>query len=77
MLRKDYSLVITKSRRTLEAVLPAARIASLLGISVNMPVILFYSTTCGILNGKEIPFETFKCYYRTDHYKFYIDQANT
>lgn len=77
VLRKDYSLVITKSRRTLEAVLPEARIASLLGISVNMPVILFYCTTSGILHGKEIPFETFKCYYRTDHYKFYIDQANT
>lgn len=75
VLRTNYALVITKSRRTLEAVLPEAHIASLLGISVSMPVMLFYCTTYGVLNGKEIPFETFKCYYRTDHYKFYIDQA--
>ena len=29
----------------------------------------------GIVNGKEIPIENFKCYYRTDKFKFYIDQV--
>ncbi|MEI3520157.1 MAG: UTRA domain-containing protein [Anaerosacchariphilus sp.] len=67
---------MTKARRTVEAVLPDPTVAGYLGISPNMPVILFNCITSGIVYGKEIPIETFRCYYRTDHYKFYIDQVN-
>lgn len=76
IIEKDYNVRITKARRTIEAVLPDSVIAGYLQISANMPVILFNCITHGIVNGKEIPIETFRCYYRTDHYKFYIDQVN-
>ena len=76
IIEKDYNVRITKARRTIEAVLPDSVIAGYLQISANMPVILFNCITYGIVNGKEIPIETFRCYYRTDHYKFYIDQVN-
>ena len=76
IIAKDYHVQITKARRTVEAVLPDPTVAGYLGISPNMPVILFNCITSGIVYGKEIPIETFRCYYRTDHYKFYIDQVN-
>lgn len=76
IIEKDYHIQITKARRTVEAVLPDPVVANYLGISPSMPVILFNCITCGIVYGKEIPIETFRCYYRTDHYKFYIDQVN-
>ena len=76
IIQKDYNIRITKARRTIEAVLPEPMVASYLQISDGMPVILFNCITYGIVNGKEIPIETFRCYYRTDQYKFYIDQVN-
>lgn len=74
IIRTDYNVQITKARRTVEAVLPDQRVAAYLEINTNMPVILFNCITYGNVYGKEIPIETFRCYYRTDHYKFYIDQ---
>ena len=76
IVRTDYQVKITKARRTLEAVLPDRTIAGYLEISEKMPVILFHCITYGIVHGKEVPIETFRCYYRTDQYKFYIDQVN-
>ncbi|MBS6397902.1 MAG: GntR family transcriptional regulator [Clostridiales bacterium] len=76
VIQKDYHVQITKARRTIEAVLPDTTVAGYLGINANMPVILFNCITYGIVYGKEIPIETFRCYYRTDHFKFYIDQVN-
>lgn len=75
IIRKDYNVQITKARRTIEAVLPDPIVASYLQINDNMPVILFNCITYGIVHGKEMPIETFRCYYRTDQYKFYIDQV--
>ena len=40
-----------------------------------MPLILFGCVTCGMVNGKEEPIETFKSYYRTDQFKFCINQV--
>lgn len=76
IIRTDYQVKITKARRTIEAVLPYADIAGYLEISEQTPVILFHCITYGIVHGKEVPIETFRCYYRTDQYKFYIDQVN-
>ncbi|MEG2511893.1 MAG: GntR family transcriptional regulator [Acetivibrio sp.] len=76
ILNKKYGVKLVKARRTVEAVLAEDEIAEYLDISTNMPVILFGCVTYGLVNGKEIPVEYFKCYYRTDHYKFYIDQVN-
>lgn len=75
VLKKDYGVSICKAKRTIEAVLPTEEVAKYLEIGNNMPVILFRCTTYGILNGRESPIENFRCYYRTDHYKFYIDQV--
>lgn len=76
IIQNDYQVRITKARRTIEAVLPYPTVAGYLGISENMPVILFHCITYGIVHGKEVPIEKFRCYYRTDQYKFYIDQVN-
>ena len=51
------------------------KIATYLELEEGMPVILFRCVTYGIVNGKEILIEYFKCYYRTDKHKFYIDQV--
>lgn len=75
IIETTYQVKITKARRTLEAVLPYPKVARYLGISENTPVILFHCITYGIVHGKEIPIEKFRCYYRTDQYKFYIDQV--
>ncbi|TCS82349.1 GntR family transcriptional regulator [Muricomes intestini] len=75
VLSEEYHVNITKARRTVEAVLVKDEIAEYLDIEAKMPVILFGCTTYGEVNGQEIPIENFKCYYRTDKYKFYIDQV--
>lgn len=75
ILEEEYHLNITKAKRTVEAVLVEEDLAQYLDIEVGMPVILFGCTTWGEVNGQELPVESFKCYYRTDKYKFYIDQV--
>lgn len=75
VLTDEYRVNITKARRTVEAVLAKDEIAEYLDIEPGMPIILFCCTTFGEVNGQEIPIENFKCYYRTDKYKFYIDQV--
>ena len=74
LINDQYGVRITKARRTIEAVLAKDEIAKYLEIEEGMPVILFRCVTYGIVSGKETPIEYFKCYYRTDKYKFYIDQ---
>ncbi len=76
IIEKDYQIRFTKARRIIEAVLPYKEIAGYLGIDENVPVILFHCITYGQVHGKEMPIEMFHCYYRTDQYKFYIDQVN-
>jgi GntR family transcriptional regulator len=73
-LHSQYGYTLTKARRTLEAVLATDEIAEYLDIGVGMPLIKFGCTTYGSRDGEEIPVERFHCYYRTDKYKFYIDQ---
>lgn len=75
ILRNEYHAEIIKARRTVEAVLPEPVVARYLQISPDLPVILFRCVTYGKMFGKELPIETFRCYYRTDHYKFSIDQV--
>ena len=77
VLQKKYGVKFIKSRRTIEAVLTEEEIAEYLDIDEQMPVILFGSTTYGIVQGKELPIESFKCYYRTDQYKFYLEEGTS
>lgn len=76
VIQKEYGIQIVKARRTMEAVIPDPIIARYLGINADMPVVLFGCVTYGKVYGKEVPIESFRCYYRTDHYKFFIDQVN-
>ena len=69
IITEVYGVKITKARRTIE------EIAEYLDIEEGTPIILFRCITYGIVNGREIPIENFKCYYRTDKFKFYIDQV--
>lgn len=73
-IQEEYGVKLTKARRTMEAILARGEIAENLELEEGSPIILFRCVTSGIVNGKEIPIETFKCYYRTDKFKFYIDQ---
>ena len=75
LLAEQYGVKFAKSRRTIEAVLAEEEISEYLDIDEQMPVILFESTTYGVVQGRELPIESFKCYYRTDQYKFYIEQV--
>ena len=75
ILQSEYGVRITKARRTMEAILAKNEIAKYLELEEDSPIILFRCITYGVINGEEIPFENFKCYYRTDKYRFYIDQV--
>ena len=75
ILESHYDVQINRGKRTVEAVIAGPEIAGYLGINPDMPVILFVATITGTINGKEKPIEYFRCYYRTDHYKFYIEQV--
>lgn len=75
LLEKRYQARITTARRTIEAVLAQDEIAEYLEVEEGTPLILFGCVTCGIVNGKETPIETFKSYYRTDKFKFCINQV--
>ena len=74
VIPRQYGIRITKARRTIEAVLAKDEIAEYLDIEEGMPIILFGCTTSGIVNGMEVPIEYFKCYYRTDKFKFSINK---
>lgn len=75
LLEKNYAVKIIKATRTLEAVLTDSDEAKYLEVKKGDPVLLFRGVTIGIVSGKEIPIETFKSYYRSDKFKFYINQA--
>lgn len=75
VLQEEYGVRLTKARRTIEAILARDEVAEYLDIEEGSPIILFRCVTYGIVNGKEIPVENFKCYYRTDKFKSYIDQV--
>ena len=75
IMTEVYGVKITKARSTIEAIGAQDEIAEYLDVEEGTPIILFCCITHGIVNGREIPIENFKCYYRTDKFKFYIDQV--
>lgn len=74
-IEKEYGVRITRADRTLEAVIAHDDIADYLDVSENIPIILFQCVTYGMINGREHPIETLKCYYRSDKFKFCIHQV--
>lgn len=77
ILEKQFGVKITNARRTIEAVLAHEEVAENLEVNEGEPLLLFRSITFGMVNGVERPIETFKSHYRTDIYKFYLDQIRT
>jgi len=75
IIDRVYNVKITKANRTLEAILALDEVATYLKMNVREPVLLFKAITMGMVNGREIPVETFKSYYRSDRFKFYINQT--
>lgn len=75
-LWSEYGIALTKAVRTIEAAIADEDVSNLLEVEPGIPIILFGCTTQGIVNGTEKPVETFKCHYRSDKFKFYINQVN-
>jgi GntR family transcriptional regulator len=74
-IEKIYGVEIVRAKRTIEAVLAHNEISKCLHVDDGIPLLLFRCTTWGIVNGRELPIETFKCFYRSDRFRFYIDQV--
>ncbi|MEG1716638.1 MAG: GntR family transcriptional regulator [Lachnospiraceae bacterium] len=74
-IEKEYGVRITRAERTIEAIIAHDEIAEYLKVDSSIPIILFQCVTYGMINGKEYPIETLKCYYRSDKFKFCIHQV--
>ncbi|MBE6831137.1 GntR family transcriptional regulator [Clostridium sp. KNHs216] len=75
VLEEQYHTKITKAKRSVEAILATDEIADYLNVNPGIPILLFGCVTYGVVNGKEVPIENFKCCYRSDRFKFYINQV--
>jgi GntR family transcriptional regulator len=74
VIEKEYNIQIYRAERTIEAVIAHGEIAEYLDVNEGIPLLLFQCVTYGKILGKEYPIETFKCSYRSDKFKFYINQ---
>ncbi len=75
VLETKFNIKITRATRIIEAVSAHDQTAELLQVAENMPVLLFRCVIFGEVDGKEIPIESFKCYYRSDRFSFCINQV--
>lgn len=75
VLYSQYGLVLTRARRTIEAIYAPSKVASYLEVDEMTPILFFRCTTYGIMRGQEIMFEKYSSWYRSDKYAFYIDQT--
>lgn len=75
VLEKEYGIALCRANRSVEAIIAHDEIAEYLHVQNGVPLLLFECTTYGLVGGKEIPVETFKCCYRSDRFKFYINQV--
>lgn len=74
-LEKSYGVRLSRAKRTVEAILAHDEVAEYLEVQPGVPLLLFQCVTYGMVGGKEVPVETFKCCYRSDRFKFYINQV--
>lgn len=73
-LERTYSVHLTRAVRTVEASTPSTLVATHLELDTKQPVLLFKATTYGIIDTVEYPIECFISHYRSDRFKFYINQ---
>lgn len=74
VIEQRYRVRISRAHRTIEAVSADSEIADSLSIDRGVPVLLFHCLTYGTSGGVETPIEQFSCYYRSDRFKFFINQ---
>ena len=77
VLEKDYQTRLTKATRSLDAALAKGEIADLLEVRHGTPLLFFSCVTEAEVRGKSHPIEYFDCWYRSDKFKFYINQVAT
>lgn len=74
VLESQYDCQITTATRTIEAILAEGEIARYLQVVSGTPILHFECVTRGKVHGRECPIEYFRCCYRSDKFKFYINQ---
>ncbi|MCF0229960.1 MAG: GntR family transcriptional regulator [Parasporobacterium sp.] len=74
VLEENYDTRIISSVRTIEAVLAPEEVCELLNVEGSVPLILFKSIVTGRKGSRQLPVETFRCYYRSDRFSFAIHQ---
>lgn len=75
VLEENYEVKIAKATRTLEAVIAHEEVSEYLNMQENTPILLFRGITHGTVCGMDKPIESFKSYYRSDKFKFFINQV--
>lgn len=75
ILENFYKLKITKATQTIDASISTVHNSSHLNINEGHPLLLFRTTTYGLIDGCEVPFEYFKSYYKTDKVKYTLEQV--
>ncbi|MGL5327826.1 MAG: GntR family transcriptional regulator, partial [Peptostreptococcaceae bacterium] len=74
ILENFYDLKITKAKQNIEATISDEYSSNYLKITNGYPLLLFQTTTYGLIDGDEIPFEYFKSYYNSNKFKYSLDQ---
>lgn len=77
VMQGDYQAHFIKATRSLDAVLAKGEIADYLKVKCGTPLLFFSCVTEGEVRGKRLPVEYFDCWYRSDKFKFYINQVST
>jgi GntR family transcriptional regulator len=75
VLEDKYGVRLTKATRAIEARLAMQDMSEKLKLHPGAPLLYFEAVTYGIVDGKEVPVEMFRSHYRTDKFKFYINQV--
>lgn len=76
VLEKDYKINIKKAVRSIEAILANDEVADQLEVNEGAPVLLFKGQVIATdSDGKEFVIEHFEAIYRSDQFKFYIEQS--
>lgn len=77
VLKEQYQISLTKSIRSVEAILCNEELAEKLEIEEGRALLKFNGQVTGRLNtGDEVMLEYFKTFYRTDKVKFYVAQTS-
>lgn len=74
VIEHRYNVRISTSALKLKAVPAGKEIAEYLDIDLNTPLLYSSAITYGIINGAEVPIESFSTYYLTDFFEYTLIQ---